>query len=218
MLDTNYSWFKRLVIPPTGDNFVLYAKDPDKFTTNLHLGGGGADIDVYDTVQQMTADLPNKNVGDFVATEDGTLFEPVDAVTSGDMNPVTSNAVAEALENVATEIPVYPTLQDAEADLANLSEGQIIGTEQGGDGVQIKVADYVWNGTMSSVYEQKKIPLSSFGANINPDKVIGFTVLYWTGFHPIASGDWYDSDGLACALTCLSTGTGYARVRCSYFV
>ena len=38
------------------------------------------------------------------------------------------------LSSGGTDIKVYPTLADAEADLANLNEGDIIGTEQGGDG------------------------------------------------------------------------------------
>lgn len=108
----------------------------------------------------------------------------VNAVESGNLNPVTSNAVKAAI-----------------------------------DGLQkIKVADYTWSGTFSNVYEQVQIPLSSFANDIDQDKVIGFSVLYWTGFQAIANGDWYNSTGLACALTCLRTGTGFARVRCAYFV
>lgn len=38
------------------------------------------------------------------------------------------------LAEEGTDIKVYPTLADAEADLNNLSEGDIVGTEQGGDG------------------------------------------------------------------------------------
>ena len=109
----------------------------------------------------------------------------VNAVEDGNLNPVSSNAVYNALSSVNQ---------------------------------RIKTADYVWSGIMSTVYEQKKIELSSFASDIDPDKVIGFTVLYWTGFQSIANGDWYDGAGLACALTCLKTGTGYARVRCSYYV
>lgn len=41
MLDTHYSWFGKLVIPPTGDYFVLYAKEPTKFRSNIDFGGGG---------------------------------------------------------------------------------------------------------------------------------------------------------------------------------
>lgn len=107
-----------------------------------------------------------------------------DSIESGNMESVTSNAVAQVTSGMT----------------------------------RVKTADYVWSGTMSTVYEQKQISLSSFASDIDPNKVIGFTVIYWTGFQAVANGDWYDSTGLACALTCLKTGTGYARVRCSYFV
>lgn len=39
MLDTNYSWFGKQVIEPTGDHFVMYAKDKDKFISNISFGG-----------------------------------------------------------------------------------------------------------------------------------------------------------------------------------
>lgn len=75
--------------------------------------------------------------------------------------------------------------------------------------------------TCTSIGQQFKIPLSSFGKNIDRDKVIGFTVLHWGGIKFIADGDWYESGtgdtGFGCALTSLHTGTGWARVRCTYF-
>lgn len=40
-----------------------------------------------------------------------------------------------------TDIAVYPTLADAEADLTNLNEGDFIATEQGGDGVTDVIAE-----------------------------------------------------------------------------
>ena len=40
-----------------------------------------------------------------------------------------------------TDIAVYPTLADAEADLANLNVGDFIATEQGGDGITDAVTD-----------------------------------------------------------------------------
>lgn len=47
------------------------------------------------------------------------------------------------LAEEGTDIKVYPTLADAEADLNNLSVGDIIGTEQGGDGAtdSVKAGD-----------------------------------------------------------------------------
>ena len=96
MLDTNYSWYGKLVIPPTGNNFIMYASDPDKVRTNLKLGDN---IKMYSTMSDLEQDLPNLSVGQFVGTEDGMLFNTVDEVTSGVYNSVTSNAVAEKLQN-----------------------------------------------------------------------------------------------------------------------
>ena len=65
----------------------------------LLLGGsGGTDIDVYDSMQDVIADLPNLAEGQLGATKDtGTeLSQPVDAVQSGNLHAVTSNAVDEA--------------------------------------------------------------------------------------------------------------------------
>lgn len=56
---------------------------------------------------------------------------PVDVVQDGNMQAVTSNAVYDALQNVQTDIPVYPTKADVEADLANLEVGQFALTEEG---------------------------------------------------------------------------------------
>ena len=63
----------------------------------LLLGGaGGADIEVYDTVQDAVDDLPNLKVDQYIATKDtgSELSAPVDTVQSGNMHAVTSNAVA----------------------------------------------------------------------------------------------------------------------------
>jgi hypothetical protein len=84
----------------------------------------------------------------------------------------------------------------------------------------VKFVDYRWDGTMSVVNQQVQIPLSSFGSEVTPSNVLNFMVIYWTGFQAFASADWADSQGigLACALIALTTGTGYAKIRCTYFV
>lgn len=82
----------------------------------------------------------------------------------------------------------------------------------------VKFVDYKWNGTMSAVNQQVKIPLSSFGSEVTPSNVLNFMVIYLTGFQAFANADWADSSGLACGLTALTTGTGYAKIRCVYFV
>lgn len=64
--------------------------------TAIQQSGGGTDIRVYDNCAEAQADLPNLENGDWVSTPDGN-GGVVDTVESGNMNAVTSNAVAEAL-------------------------------------------------------------------------------------------------------------------------
>lgn len=78
----------------------------------LLLGGsGGADIEVYDTLQDAVDDLPNLSEGQYVATKDtgSELSAPVDVVQSGNMHAVSSNAVAgifgKAIDNTKFEMP-----------------------------------------------------------------------------------------------------------------
>lgn len=68
----------------------------------LLLGGsGGADIDVYDSMAELIADLPNLQEGQFAATKDtgDELAQPVDVVEEGNLHAVSSNAVAEMFLN-----------------------------------------------------------------------------------------------------------------------
>lgn len=54
------------------------------------------------------------------------------AVTEGSNNPVTSDAVHDAIqESMGDSIKTYPTMTDLEQDLPNLDEGQIVATEEG---------------------------------------------------------------------------------------
>lgn len=67
----------------------------------LLLGGsGGADIDVYDSMAELIADLPNLQEGQFAATKDtgDELAQPVDVVEEDNLHAVSSNAVAELLD------------------------------------------------------------------------------------------------------------------------
>lgn len=68
----------------------------------LLLGGsGGTEIDVYDSMQDVIDDLPNLQDKQIVATKDtgDELAQPVDVVEADNMHAVTSNAVAEYLNN-----------------------------------------------------------------------------------------------------------------------
>lgn len=73
---------------------------------------------------------------------------PVNSVTSGEMRPVTSNAVYDSLQNVGADIDVYDTVADAEADLSNHEVGDFIATEEGGSS---QVVDAVVEDNMHAV-------------------------------------------------------------------
>lgn len=69
------------------------------------------------------------------------------------------------------KVPVYDTLADAEADLANLEEGQIIATKDTGDELAQPV-NVVEEGNLhavssDAVYKKTKIALDTTASNIN---------------------------------------------------
>ena len=86
----------------------------------------------------------------------------------------------------------------------------------------VKFVDYKTESfTFSSLTDQKKVELASFGSGITEDNVLSFMVIYWSGVHIIAQGDWAKSQGtgssgLACALHSLNAGTGWCVIRCVY--
>ena len=96
------------------------------------------------------------NAGTYVAIiyvdQDGNVLSqgatPTSTIAIGNTQPPTSQAVYEALQNVATNIPVYPTEADAQADLANLDVDQFVATE---DGQLFSTTDTVASGNMNSV-------------------------------------------------------------------
>lgn len=75
-------------------------------------GGGGTDIAVYPTLAAAEADLPNLNVGDFIATEQGG-DGVTDAITSGDLRAVTSNAVAQAIQEFRSVYTIKVSYQNS---------------------------------------------------------------------------------------------------------
>lgn len=81
-------------------------------------------IDVYQTKADAEADLPNLDVGDFVATEQGG-DGITDAVTDGDLRAVTSNAVYDAIKGLIK----YKDIQINFSDLTwtNYSQGGYYG-------------------------------------------------------------------------------------------
>ena len=79
-------------------------------------------IPIYDSMEDVTADLANLSVGQIVATKDtgSELSAPVDTVQSGNMHAVTSNAVAEAMKyciDSANRISISSTTWTATEDV-----------------------------------------------------------------------------------------------------
>lgn len=124
-----------------------------------------------------------------------------------------------ATKNDLTKIVPAYNADDAGKNLAVNKDGT--GTEWTKPRT-VKFADYrTGNLTFNSLTDQKKIELSSFGPGITENNVLSFMVIFWSGVHIIAQGDWAKSQGtgstgLACALHSLNTGTGYAVIRCVY--
>lgn len=86
----------------------------------------------------------------------------------------------------------------------------------------VKFVDYRTESlTFNSLTDQKRIELANFGPDVTEDNVLSFMVIYWSGVHITAQGDWAKSQGtgssgLACSLHALNTGTGWCVVRCVY--
>lgn len=131
-----------------GSTFQLYLDDERTGAKNYNLyvknlSGGNLTLT---TGKTGATDLV-LNVGTYVARiyvnpeGDITLLSstPSNTVAEGDFNPVTSDAVAQALSESGSGIIVYKTLQDAEEDLPNLNVDDVIGTEEGGGGVSNSV-------------------------------------------------------------------------------
>lgn len=66
-------------------------------------GGEGISMEVYPTLADAEQDLPNLDEGQFIATEEGDNFTVVDVVQKDIPNPVSSNAVAQAMSYSTTE-------------------------------------------------------------------------------------------------------------------
>ena len=116
---------------------------------------------------------------------------------------------------------VVPTYSASDADKNLAVNGDGTGTEWVKPQT-VKFVDYRTGSlTFSSLTDQKRIELSNFGPGITENNVLSFMVIYWSGVHITAQGDWAKSQGtgssgLACALHSLNNGTGYAVIRCVY--
>ena len=70
VIDARLTYFNKPVLNPNNKSFVLWKGDNSNFVSNIDFGGGGGtDITVYDTLEDLEEDLPNHNVGDFLAVD-----------------------------------------------------------------------------------------------------------------------------------------------------
>lgn len=137
------------------------------------------------------------------------------AITADSATNATNASHAVSADN---GVPAY-SINDAGKNLAVNSSGNAVEWVKP---QTIKFVDYRTESlTFSSLTDQKKIELSNFGSEVTEDNVLSFMVIYWSGVHIIAQGDYAKSQGtgstgLACALHSLNTGTGWCVIRCVY--
>ena len=140
------------------------------------------------------------------------------AITARSAESATTATNATHAISADNGVPTY-SADDAGKNLAVNSSGT--GTEWIKPQT-IKFVDYRTESlTFSSTTDQKKIELSNFGPEVTENNVLSFMVIYWSGVHITAQGDWAKSQGtgsagLACALHALNSGTGWCVVRCVY--
>ena len=97
-------------------------------------------IKIYDDITDAEADISNLAENEIVATKDNSLVDgndPVDAVIDGNMHPVTSNAVYDAVTDLAGDIADLDSkklqwivnignLQQQNFDLSSLPNGKYL--------------------------------------------------------------------------------------------
>ena len=89
-------------------------------------------IPVYETIDAASADLVNLEVGQIIATNDkgSELSNPVDVVQDGNMHAVTSNAVADGLNEVMPAGTILPGMWKAAPKGFLLCDGATYQTSQ----------------------------------------------------------------------------------------
>ena len=159
----------------------------------------------------------NANITKTTDTVNGDKLQ----IGSGTAQNVTNAKHAATAEHAITAdngVPTYST-SDAGKNLAVNSSGNAVEWVKP---QTIKFVDYKTEIlTFSSLTDQKRIELSNFGPEVTENNVLSFMVIYWSGIHIIASGDWAKSQGtgstgLSCALHALNTGAGWCVIRCVY--
>lgn len=89
-------------------------------------------IPVYETIDAASADLANLEVGQIIATNDkgSELSNPVDVVEDGNMKAVTSNAVADGLNEVMPTGTILPGMWQTAPKGFLLCDGSTYQTSQ----------------------------------------------------------------------------------------
>ena len=100
-----------------------------------------------------------------------------------------------ALEQVPTEkIPIYDTKADAEADLANLAEGQIVGTKDASNDYEAELYNYV-DAKLATTTTEIAMDVFKTGSKAQLYKLgnnVQFRYLVWDSstFNPITEATW----------------------------
>lgn len=171
------------------------------------------------TATAQSAEIANHaNTADSATTATSATTAQSAERASKDSNGNSITGTYATKNELTKAVPTY-SINDA---------GKILTVNSSGNAVEwvkpqtIKFVDYRTESlTFSSLIDQKKIELSSFGPEVTEDNVLSFMVIYWKDVHIVAQGAWAKSQGtgssgLACALHSLNTGTGWCVIRCVY--
>lgn len=166
-----------------GSTFTLYLDDEKTGAKTYHvyfkqLGGGNLTLTTGKTGASNLVMPSGTYVAIIYVDELGNITMAGATATStieaGNNLPATSEGVYQAIQSSGSGITIYPTQAQAEADLPNLSEGQIIATELGGDGV----VDAVQSGNLRAVTSNAVATALSYSTSEQ------FTGSYWIDGKP----------------------------------
>lgn len=188
--------------------------EPGK-TYDINISGNAATAETATTA--TTAEIATTATTAETATNAETATKALEVVDYGDASRTVKvgyhgpGVTADKLLHLAG----YTEASDSSVKLKDVSKEELIKWL----GIpRIKYADYQTPSQAFTQFQQVPIELSKFSPEVTPNNVLCFMVIYWSGAHLIASGDWSASTGLKCSLIALQAGTGYAIIRCVYMV
>ena len=148
-------------------------------------------IPVYETIDAASADLVNLEVGQIIATNDkgGELSNPVDVVQDGNMHAVTSNAVADGLNEVMPAGTILPGMWKTAPKGFLLCDGATYQTSQYPGLASVLGA----TGDTFTVPNLVGRFLEGANANVGTYKDAGLPNI--TGYIGVAVGDWNTAEG-----------------------